>query len=37
MYYSTVQDPYADGEAKIKSDYEELNEEMQQAFSNLEV
>ncbi|XP_059172937.1 V-type proton ATPase catalytic subunit A-like [Physella acuta] len=30
-------DPYKDGEAKIKQDYEELHEEMQQAFSNLEL
>lgn len=32
-----LQDPYKDGEAKIKQDYEELHEEMQQAFSNLEL
>ncbi|GFR81852.1 V-type proton ATPase catalytic subunit A [Elysia marginata] len=30
-------DPYADGEAKIKQTYEELMEEMQQAFMNLEL
>ncbi|RUS78203.1 hypothetical protein EGW08_014017 [Elysia chlorotica] len=30
-------DPYADGEAKIKQTYEELLEEMQQAFMNLEL
>ncbi|KAK6172168.1 hypothetical protein SNE40_015890 [Patella caerulea] len=29
-------DPVKDGEAKIKSDYDELYEEMQQAFRNLE-
>lgn len=29
-------DPVKDGEAKIKADYEELNETMQQAFRNLE-
>ncbi|ESP02178.1 hypothetical protein LOTGIDRAFT_185986 [Lottia gigantea] len=29
-------DPVKDGEAKIKSDYEELHEEMQQCFRNLE-
>lgn len=30
------QDPVKDGEKKIKSDYEELHEELQQAFRNLE-
>ncbi|KAK0057540.1 V-type proton ATPase catalytic subunit A [Biomphalaria pfeifferi] len=30
-------DPYKDGEAKIKQEFEELHEEMQQAFSNLEL
>lgn len=29
-------DPVKDGEAKIKADYDELNEEMQNAFRNLE-
>lgn len=29
-------DPVKDGEAKIKADYEELNEAMQNAFRNLE-
>ena len=29
-------DPVKDGEAKIKADYEELNEAMQTAFRNLE-
>lgn len=32
-----LQDPYKDGEAKIKQEFEELHEEMQQAFSNLEL
>lgn len=31
-----IQDPVKDGEAKIKADYEELNESMQNAFRNLE-
>jgi V-type H+-transporting ATPase subunit A len=30
-------DPYKDGEAKIKQDYDELHEEMQQKFSNLDL
>ena len=30
------QDPVKDGEAKIKQDYDELHEQMQQAFRNLE-
>ena len=30
------QDPVKDGEAKIKADYEELLENMQTAFRNLE-
>lgn len=30
-------DPYKDGEQRIKADYEELHEEMQGAFSNLEL
>nr|UBK24975.1 V-type proton ATPase subunit A [Lymnaea stagnalis] len=30
-------DPYKDGEAKIQKEYDELHEEMQQAFSNLEL
>jgi len=29
-------DPVADGEAKIKADYDELYENMQTAFRNLE-
>ena len=29
-------DPVKDGEAKIKADYEELHENMSQAFRNLE-
>ncbi len=29
-------DPVKDGEAKIKADYDELNESMQTAFRNLE-
>jgi len=29
-------DPWKDGEAKIKEDYEKLNEDMQTAFRNLE-
>jgi len=29
-------DPVKDGEAKIKADYDELNETMQTAFRNLE-
>ncbi len=29
-------DPVKDGEAKIKADYDELYEQMQQAFRNLE-
>ena len=37
-YYIFIffQDPVKDGEAKIKADYEELNEAMQNAFRNLE-
>ena len=31
-----IKDPVKDGEAKIKADYEELYEEMQTAFRNLE-
>lgn len=30
------QDPVKDGEAKIKADYTQLNEEMQNAFRSLE-
>ena len=30
------QDPVKDGEEKIKRDFEELNEELQAAFRNLE-
>lgn len=30
------QDPVKDGEAKIRADYDELHEEMQTAFRNLE-
>ena len=30
------QDPSKDGEAKIKADFAELNEQMQQAFRSLE-
>jgi hypothetical protein len=29
-------DPVKDGEAKIKADFDQLNEELQQAFRNLE-
>jgi hypothetical protein len=29
-------DPVKDGEAKIKADFEELNESMTQSFRNLE-
>ncbi|GBP12127.1 V-type proton ATPase catalytic subunit A isoform 2 [Eumeta japonica] len=29
-------DPVKDGETKIKADYEQLHEDMQQAFRNLE-
>jgi len=31
-----LQDPVKDGEAKIKKDFEDLYESMQQAFRNLE-
>ena len=31
-----LKDPVKDGEAKIKQDYDELYEQMQQAFRNLE-
>lgn len=30
------QDPVKDGEAKIKSDFDQLHEDLQQAFRNLE-
>lgn len=36
LLYIPLQDPAKDGEAKIKKDYDELNEQMQQAFRNLE-
>lgn len=32
----SFQDPVKDGEAKIKADFEQLHEDMQQAFRNLE-
>lgn len=32
----SLQDPVKDGEAKIKADFEQLHEDMQQAFRNLE-
>jgi len=31
-----IQDPVKDGESKIRQDYDELHEQMQQAFRNLE-
>lgn len=31
-----LQDPVKDGEAKIKADFEQLHEDLQQAFRNLE-
>ena len=31
-----IQDPLKDGEAKIKADFDQLYEEMQNAFRNLE-
>ena len=31
-----AQDPYSDGEPKIKSEYAKLNEDMQEAFCKLE-
>ncbi len=31
-----VQDPVKDGEAKIKADFDQLYEDLQQAFRNLE-
>jgi len=31
-----VQDPVKDGEEKIKKDFDELYEQMQQSFRNLE-
>lgn len=30
------QDPVKDGEAKIKADFDQLHEDLQQAFRNLE-
>lgn len=33
---SKTQDPVKDGEAKIKGDFDQLYEDMQQAFRNLE-
>ena len=36
MYFFPSQDPNKDGEAKIKADFAELNEQMQQAFRSLE-
>lgn len=34
--FSFSQDPVKEGEAKIKADFEQLYEDMQQAFRNLE-
>lgn len=34
--FSDFQDPVKDGEAKIKADFEQLHEDIQQAFRNLE-
>lgn len=34
--FSLYQDPVKDGEAQIKADYEQLHEDIQQAFRNLE-
>lgn len=34
--FDILQDPNKDGEAKIKADFTELNEQMQQAFRSLE-
>lgn len=31
-----LQDPVKDGEAKIKADFDQLHEDLQQAFRNLE-
>ena len=31
-----MQDPVKDGETKIKADFDELHEEMQTAFRNME-
>lgn len=35
-WYLILQDPVKDGERKIKQDYDDLHEEMQTAFRNLE-
>jgi len=34
--FDCFQDPVKDGEAKIKADFEQLHEDLQQAFRNLE-
>ena len=34
--HTHTQDPYSDGEPKIKSEYAKLNEDMQEAFRKLE-
>ena len=36
IWWILLQDPVKDGEAKIKADFEELNEQMTTAFRNLE-
>jgi len=35
-FFNPFQDPVKDGEAKIKADFEQLHEDLQQAFRNLE-
>lgn len=35
-FFCTFQDPVKDGEQKIKADFAELNEQMQQQFRSLE-
>lgn len=35
-YFYLLQDPVKDGEAKIRSDFDQLHEDIQQAFRNLE-
>lgn len=36
IFFPALQDPVKDGEPKIKADFDQLYEDMQQAFRNLE-
>lgn len=36
FHSESPQDPVKDGEAKIKADFDQLHEDLQQAFRNLE-